>query len=134
MARALPFRRWIPLLAAPVLLVAFTVTAQAAQPAVGLGTAGSFAVLGGSTVTNTGPSVIEGDLGVSPGSAVTGFPPGLVNGAVHAADAVGLQAKSDLTVAYDGCGRTDPARPPAGRPRRPLPDAWRLPGAHRRCC
>ena len=128
MARALPFRRWIPLLAAPVLLVAFTVTAQAAQPAVGLGTAGSFAVLGGSTVTNTGPSVIEGDLGVSPGSAVTGFPPGLVNGAVHAADAVGVQAKSDLTVAYDdAAGRTPPALLPGD-----LGGLFLTPGAYRR--
>ncbi len=61
----------------------------------------SFAILGGSTVTNTGPSVITGNLGVSPGSAVTGFPPGLVlNGTIHAADAVAGQAQSDLTVLY----------------------------------
>ena len=62
-----------------------------------LGTAQSFAVLGGSTVTNTGPSVITGDLGVSPGAAVTGFPPGIVTGTIHAANAVALQAKNDLT-------------------------------------
>jgi len=69
---------------------------------VDLGTAGAAAVLGGATVTNTGPSVINGDLGVSPGSAVTGFPPGIVvGGAIHAADAVALQAKADLTIAYD---------------------------------
>jgi len=67
-----------------------------------LGTAASFAVLGGSTVTNTGPSVIAGDLGVSPGSAVTGFPPGIViGGTIHAADAVALQAQNDATTAYN---------------------------------
>lgn len=81
--------------------------ALAAQAPVGLGTATSYAVLAGTTVTNTGPSVISGDLGVSPGTAVTGFPPGQVNaGAVHAADAVALQAKNDLTTAYnDAAGR-----------------------------
>ena len=83
-------------------------SASAATPAVGLGTASSFAVLAGSTVTNTGPSIISGDLGVSPGSAVTGFPPGtVINGVVHAADAVAAQAQADLTTAYnDAAGRT----------------------------
>lgn len=66
-----------------------------------LGTVQSFAVLGGSTVTNTGPTVITGNLGVSPGSAITGFPPGIVDGETHAADAVALQARSDTTIAYD---------------------------------
>jgi len=79
-----------------------------AQPPVGLGTAKSFAVLAGQTVTNTGPSVISGDLGVSPGSAITGFPPGtVIHGSEHAADAVASQAQSDLTTAYnDAAGRT----------------------------
>lgn len=66
-----------------------------------LGTAQSFAVLGGSTVTNTGPSVITGDLGVSPGTAVTGFPPGTVTGTIHAANAVALQAQNDVTTQYN---------------------------------
>jgi len=61
-------------------------TADAATPTVALGTAANFAVLAGSTVTNTGPTVIDGDLGLSPGTAVTGFPPGQVNGTVHAAE------------------------------------------------
>ncbi len=77
------------------------------QPPVGLGTADSFAVLAGQGVTNTGPTVVNGDLGTSPDPPVTGFPPGTVNGAIHEADAVALQAQSDLTTAYnDAAGRT----------------------------
>src|SRR4051794_24426392 len=89
-------------------LLATAALASSAQAAsVPLGTADSFAVLAGSTVTNTGPSVISGDLGVSPGTAVTGFPPGTVTGGtIHAADAVALQAQSDVTTAYnDAAGR-----------------------------
>jgi hypothetical protein len=98
-----------------VSLVALVSAARAAQPPVGLGTADSFAVLAGSAVTNTGASTVNGDLGVSPGSAITGFPPGTVNGATHAADAVAIQAQSDLTTAYnDAAGRTPPAAVPGG--------------------
>jgi hypothetical protein len=67
-----------------------------------LGTAGSYAVLAGSTVTNTGSSVISGDLGVSPGGAITGFPPGIViGGTTHKGDAAAAQAQLDLTAAYN---------------------------------
>ncbi|CAN5449889.1 hypothetical protein BH24ACT7_BH24ACT7_03210 [soil metagenome] len=90
----------------PVVLLVAQPTASAAPAPVGLGTAGSFAVLAGSAVTNTGPSVIDGDLGVSPGTAITGFPPGIVLGTIHAGDAVAAQAQSDLTIAYnDAAGR-----------------------------
>jgi hypothetical protein len=79
-----------------------------ADTAPGLGAAASFAVLAGQTVTNTGNSVISGDLGVSPGSAVTGFPPGIVmNGSIHAADAVAANAQSALTAAYNSAAAND---------------------------
>ena len=75
--------------------------ASAATAPVPLGTAANFAVLAGSTVTNTGPTTISGDVGLSPGTAVTGFPPGqVVNGTIHAADSAALQAQADLTAAY----------------------------------
>jgi len=72
-----------------------------AQQAPSLLTAGSFAVLAGSTVTNTGTTVLNGNVGVSPGSAVTGFPPGIVNGVISAGDAVAAQAQIDNINAYN---------------------------------
>ena len=82
----------------------FTTAAQACQSAVPLGSAANFVILAGSTVTSTGPTTITGgDLGLSPGSAVTGFPPGtLVSPAVmHVTDPVAAQAQLDLTTAYN---------------------------------
>ena len=66
-----------------------------------LGTASGFGVLARSAVTNAGNSVVGGDLGVSPGTAVTGFPPGRVAGVVHKNDAVAAQAEIDLASAYN---------------------------------
>jgi serine protease AprX len=74
-----------------------------------LGTAESFAVLAGTTVTNTGPSTINGNLGLSPGSAVTGFGSGQVTGATYTAEAIALKAQSDVTVAYDDAVARTPA-------------------------
>ena len=80
--------------------LAVPVANSAAAP-VDLQTAKSYSVLGGSTVTNTGSSVLSGDLGVNPGTALSGFGPATLNGATHAGDAHSLQAQTDLTTAYN---------------------------------
>ena len=78
-----------------------------AQAPVNLRSAALFSVLAGSTVTNTGPTVVKGDLGLSPGTAVTGFLPGKVIGTQHLADPTAANAEADLTVAYnDAAGRS----------------------------
>jgi hypothetical protein len=105
----------IPLICATTLLVGVIgpPAANAATAPVSLGSAGNYAVLAASTITNTGPTTINGDLGLSPGTAVTGFPPGQVTGTVHIADAAALQAKNDLTTAYDdAAGRASTATVP----------------------
>ncbi|RJT96502.1 DUF3494 domain-containing protein [Arthrobacter frigidicola] len=84
--------------------------AFAAEAPVGLGTAGSYSVLGGQTVTNTGPTLLNANLGVSPGTAITGFPPGVTTGAVNAGNAEALQAQADLIIGYnDAAGRAPTA-------------------------
>ena len=115
MVRTQMFRGLFARLSAIVLLAALLTAvpfhaafAQAAPP---LGTAQTFAVVA-ETVTNTGNTVVNGNLGVSPGAiAPTGFPPGIVNGAQQIGNAVSLQAKSDARTAYDnltlqGCDTT----------------------------
>ena len=73
----------------------------AAQAQVDLATTEPFVVLGGASVTNTGPSVLNGDLGVSPGTSLVGFGlPAVVNGATHNNNAVAANAQDDLTTAY----------------------------------
>jgi hypothetical protein len=77
------------------------------QPVVLCPSIGDFSVLAGSTVTNTGSTVVSGDVGVSPGTAVTGFPPGLAGGTIHIADGAAALAQSTLTAGYiDAAGRS----------------------------
>lgn len=66
-----------------------------------LNSAENFAVLSGTTVTNTGLSVITGDLGVWPGTTAPGFPPGVLNGDFHLGDPAAMAAQGDLTTAYN---------------------------------
>jgi hypothetical protein len=99
--------------------MSFTGTISGARAdSVNLGTAGNFAVLAGSTVTNTGPTVINGgDVGVSPGTAITGFPPGIVVPPfiIHSADAATLQAQNDLTTAYNAAAGLAPTQDLTGQ-------------------
>ncbi len=77
------------------------------QAPVSLGAAINLAILAGSAISNTGPTNITGDLGLSPGTSVGGFPPGILVGAQHINDNIATQAKLDLTAAYnDAAGRT----------------------------
>jgi type VI secretion system secreted protein VgrG len=78
-------------------LVAFTTKSHAGI----LNSAESFAVLGNSTVTNTGNTVLNGNLGIYSGTSITGFyPPGIVNGTTHLTDAVAQQAQADALAGY----------------------------------
>ncbi len=77
------------------------------QPTVPLGGTADFAILAGSSITNTGNTSITGDIGLSPGSSVGGFPPGILVGALQINTLLSSQAKLDLTTAYnDAAGRT----------------------------
>lgn len=91
--------RYLLAILVSALIVGTNVIAALAATDPGLGLAGTFAVLAGTTVTNTGPSWITGGLGVAPGSAVTGFPPG-TSGAQHKGDSTATTAQTNLTAAY----------------------------------
>jgi len=79
-----------------------------------IGSSSKFAVLGSSTVTNTGNTAITGNLGVSPGTAITGFPPGKIIGKIYAGGTVATQAHADAAIAYGvlsgtACTTNEPA-------------------------
>ena len=96
-------------MAAASAFVAFPAGAQAAT--VELGTAESFVVLGGESVSNTGPSVLTGDLGVAPGTSLVGFgSPAVVNGAIHNNNEVANTAQADVDTAY-GVAASEPVPP-----------------------
>ena len=93
-----------------VVIMVVPTLSMAAQPSVNLGTTSGFAVLAGSTITNTGTTTINGsaggDVGLYPGTAFVGQD-STTSGSVHLADAVAIAAKDDLVIAYDdAAGRT----------------------------
>ena len=80
----------------------FTTAAVACSSIVPLGTACSFGILGATpVVSSVGPTIVTGDVGIWPAASITGFPPGLLTGTKHAADAVAMTAQGDLTTAYN---------------------------------
>jgi Ice-binding-like len=96
------------LLCLSCLALALSLLALSAQASV-LNSANAFGILGASAVTNTGPSVVDQDLGVWPGTSITGFPPGVVLGTVHNDDAVAMTAQADALTGYNflaGLART----------------------------
>jgi len=108
---------WLTVVATGVTLGAVLSTplpTNAAEAAVGLGTAAEYSVLGGETVTNTGPTTLNRDVGVSPGTAIVGFPPGLTAGAKHEADAHAAQAQAALGIAYDDAASRAPTATVSG--------------------
>jgi hypothetical protein len=99
-------KRFMGLLLTPLLVLAGMIgapaTSMAAPLPVALGTASSYTLLAGSTITSTGGTIIIGDVGVHPGTTFTyGIPPAIVNGTVHLGDATAAAAKADLLIAYN---------------------------------
>jgi len=94
----------------PVSISAHGVVAQPIVPTPNatLKTASTYAALGDTAVSNTGNTVLHGDLGISPGSSITGFPPGVYTGTLHQADAAAAQAHTDATSAATALQATGP--------------------------
>jgi len=98
----------VTVILAGVAVLAPAVSADAAQTPVGLGTVGSFAVIAGSGITNTGPTTVNGDVGTFPTPAESGTASMTITGTNHDADAVTQGAKNDLVTAYNTAAGESP--------------------------
>jgi len=79
----------------------FTTGTSNCTTPVALGAAAPFGIMATSAITSTGASIINGDVSLNPGTSMTGFPPAVVNGAIHINDTASAQARDDLLVAYN---------------------------------
>jgi hypothetical protein len=98
--------RFLASVALAILLVGtsvplLNVPTTSAQSGVPRGTTTTFAVLAATAITSTGLTVINGDLGISPGTALTGFPPGVIIGETHLGDSVAAEAQADAHIEYN---------------------------------
>ncbi|HEU0315694.1 MAG TPA: ice-binding family protein [Solirubrobacteraceae bacterium] len=94
--------KYVPAVVATISVAAIAApAAQAVATSPPLGSAANFAVVAATTVTSTGPTTVTGDLGVWPGTAVVGFPPGIVHGTIHANDGPAMAAAADVLTAYN---------------------------------
>jgi hypothetical protein len=98
-------------LAAAAAGLVLAASAVAAATAVPLATTGSFSVLAGAGITNTGPTTVSGDIGTFPTTSISGLGSMTVGGANHAGDAVTQQAKTDLVTAYTTAAGEGPTNP-----------------------
>lgn len=80
-----------------------------------LGSAASFGALAGSALTSTGDTTITGNIGVYPGTSITGFPPGTVTGSTHNDDSTAQQAQADAATAYNNLANMGPAQSLTGQ-------------------
>jgi Ice-binding-like/Bacterial Ig-like domain len=91
----------------------FTTGTGLASGGVALGSAGTFGIMATAAITSTGNSIINGDVSLDPGTSMTGFPPGIVNGAIHINDTVSAQARTDLLIAYNSAKGLPPGTGPS---------------------
>ena len=102
----------VPAVGVPANPWTFTTGTGLAPGAIALGSASTFGIMATAAITSTGNSVINGDVSLDPGTSMTGFPPGVVNGAIHINDTVSAQARADLLVAYNAAKALPPGTGP----------------------
>lgn len=104
-------RRTIAMVVGILCLIASSLVpgvARATQSIVPLNTANGYSVLAGNAITNTGRTILAGSLGISPGTSISGFPPGMVTGSIHNNDSAATTAQADLTAAYQDAASRAP--------------------------